>query len=185
MPRLLPILLLTLLAPAACELPPEERPNAEPPVVRVHQSQAPANIAVLQIEVEPTAGMVPVEDLRGFARQALMDRGFTPLAASYVDREAAAAVPASSVRLPEAGVLALRVGRWNDVRSASQGTLQARITGVLYDESGRIVAQVGVDETLELKAAEYSATVPETRRDILVQRVFAALLAPLPAPPPL
>ncbi|MBC8327218.1 MAG: hypothetical protein ISR76_03700 [Planctomycetes bacterium] len=185
MPRLLPIVLLVLLAPAACVLPPDARPNAEPLAVRVVQDRAPANIAVLAIEVEPTAGLVPVEDLRGFARKALMDRGFTPLAAGYVDQASASAVPASSLRLPEAGVLALRVGRWNDVRAASQGVLQARVVGVLYDEAGRIVAQVGVDQELRLSPSEYAATVPELRRDILVQRLFEALLAPLPAPPAL
>ncbi len=185
MPRLLPVLLL-LLVPAACEIPPEEFPNAEPVVVRLHQQQAPANIAVVQLEVEPTAGLVPVEDLRSHARQALIDRGYSPLAASYVDRQTAGeAVPASALRLPEAGVLALRVGRWDDVRSASQGTLQARITGVLYDERGRIVAQLGLDETLKLKPAEYSATVAEMRREVLLERFFEALVAPLPAPPPL
>ncbi len=182
MPRLLAIL-LPLLA-AACQVPAEDVPNSEPVTVRVLQQRAPANIAVLRFEVEPTAGLVPVEELRGQARQALMDRGFSPLAPEYVDREVAAR-PAASVRLPEAGVLALRVGRWNDVRAASQGLLQARVTGVLYDEGGRVVAQIGLDQDFQLRPAELSAIAAGNRRQALVERMFAELLAPLPAAPPL
>lgn len=188
MPRPLPLLLAVplFLTGLACQTPSAAAPVSTSPMVRVLRQTAPVNVAVLAVEVEPSAGVVPTEDLRRQARATLMDRGHSPLAPGYVDRETAArAVPAASLRLPDAGVLALRVSRWNEVRAESQGILQARVEGVLYDESGAIVAELGIDQDLKLGQGELSSILPSARRAVLLRRLVEALLAPLPAPPPL
>ncbi|RMH02449.1 MAG: hypothetical protein D6702_08890 [Planctomycetota bacterium] len=186
MPRpLLPFLLLPLFA-AACQQASFGEGAPAPPEVRVLAEHAPANLAVLLPVVEATATLVPVEELRAEAHHALIERGFAPLAADYVDRKAGVeAVPAAAVRLPEAGVLALRVERWNDVRAESQGVLSARILGELYDENGRLAAKLGVDRTFRLGPGELAALPAGQRRSALFGRLFAELFAPLPSPPPL